>query len=46
MELAVPPLYGNFNPRYGLLNTHIGRRSVPPDKCDAVGEVANRSTVA
>jgi len=36
----------NFNQRCGLLNTLIGRRSVPPDKCDAVGEAVNRSTVA
>ena len=39
-------LLANFNQRCELLNTRIGRRLVPPDKCDAVGEVVNRSTVA
>ena len=39
-------LRANFNQRCGLLNTRIGRRLVPPDKCDAVGEAVNRSTVA
>jgi hypothetical protein len=39
-------LRANFNQRCGLLDTGIGRRSVPPDKFDAVGEVVNRSTVA
>lgn len=39
-------LRGNFNQRCELLNKRIGRRSVPPDKCDAAGEVVNRSTVA
>jgi hypothetical protein len=39
-------LRANFNRRCGLLNTRNGRRSVPPDKCDAVGEAVNRSTVA
>jgi len=29
-----------------LLNTRIGRRFVPPDKDDVVGEAVNRSTVA
>jgi len=39
-------LRANFNQRCGLLNARIGRRSVPPDKCAAVGEAVNRSTVA
>lgn len=39
-------LRANFNQRCGLLNTRNGRRSVPPDKCHAVGEAVNRSTVA
>jgi hypothetical protein len=39
-------LRANVNQRCGLLNTRNGRRSVPPDKCDAVGEVVNGSTVA
>ena len=39
-------LRANFNQRCGLLSTRNGRRSVPPDKCDAVGEAVNRSTVA
>ena len=46
VRLAMRLLRANFNQRCGLLNTRIGRRSVPPDKCDAVGEVVNRSTVA
>jgi hypothetical protein len=29
-----------------LLNIRNGRRCVPPDKCDAVGEVVNRGSVA
>ena len=36
----------NFNQRCWLLNILIGRRSLPPDKRDAIGEVVNRSTVA
>ena len=44
--LAMRLLHANFNQRCELLNTRIGRRSVPPDKCDAVGEAVNRSTVA
>ena len=43
---AMQLLRANFNQRCELLNTRIGRRLVPPDKCDAVGEVVNRSTVA
>jgi hypothetical protein len=39
-------LRANFNQRCGLLNTRIGRRSVPPDKSDAVDDAVNRSTVA
>ena len=39
-------LRANFNQRVGLLDTRIGRRSVPPDKYDAFGEAVNRSTVA
>ena len=39
-------LHANSNQCYGLLNARIGRRSVPPDKRDAVGEVVNRRTVA
>jgi hypothetical protein len=36
----------NLNQRCDLLNARIGRRSVPPDKCDTASEVVNRSTVA
>ena len=36
----------NFNQRCELLDERIGRRLVPPDNCDAAGEVVNRSTVA
>ena len=39
-------LRANINQRCELLSTRIGRRSVPPVKCDAFGEVVNRSTVA
>ena len=39
-------LRANFNQRVGLLDTRIGRRSVPPDKGDAVDDAVNRSTVA
>jgi hypothetical protein len=39
-------LRANFNQHCGLLNARIGRRSVPPDKCDTAGEVVDRSTVA
>jgi len=39
-------LHANFNQRFELPSTRIGRRSVPPDKCDGAGAVVNRSTVA
>jgi hypothetical protein len=42
----MPLLHANFNQRCELRNTCHGRRSVPPDKCDTVGEAVNRSTVA
>ena len=35
-------LRGNFNQRCELLNKSIGRRSVPPDKGDAVDVAVNR----
>ena len=39
-------LRANFNQCCRLLNTGIGRRSLPPDTFDAVGEMGNRNTVA
>jgi hypothetical protein len=39
-------LHAKFNRRCGLLNILIGRRLVPPVTRVAVGDVANRSTVA
>jgi hypothetical protein len=36
----------NLNQRCELRNAHIGRRLVPPDKCNTAGEVVNGITVA
>ena len=44
--LRHPTASANLNQRCELLNARIGRRSVPPDKCDTASEVVNRSTVA
>ena len=44
--LAMPSLHPNFNQRRELPDERIGRRLVPPDKCDPAGEVVDRSTVA
>jgi hypothetical protein len=43
---AMRLLHANFNQRCRLLSTRIGRRSLQPDKRDAVGDVVNRRTVA
>ena len=38
LQLRVRMLRANFNLRWDLLTVGFGRRSLPPDKYDAVGE--------
>jgi len=44
--LQRPTAAANFNQRCELPNPRDGRRSVPPEKSDDVGEAVNRRTVA
>jgi hypothetical protein len=44
--LRHPTAPANFNQRCELLDERLGRRPMPPDKCDAADDVINRSTAA